>query len=324
MAAAERPAHLVFSGSMDWHPNEDAVIYFADAILPRIRAADSRDARSRSSGATRPRVCASSRRAAGDHRHRHGRATCARRLREGAVYVVPLRAGGGTRLKIFEALAMARPVVSTTVGAEGLGIEPGRHFVAADDPRDVCRRGGRRCCAIRSGGAQLGTRRAPSRRGLLLVADDRAALSNNIVKRWLPRMRMHAEAPTVVLICHEQERLDREGLASWLASTLRLAGLIIIRDEPGGAGAPRGARSGASGLLGFARRRRLPRVRARCACARATRRGKTRAGRATARTLSRRSRARCRTLTVSSPNSRRGAGVPRARCSRTSSSRAAR
>jgi glycosyltransferase involved in cell wall biosynthesis len=55
-------------------------------------------------------------------------------IAEAAVYVVPLRAGGGTRLKIFEALAMARPVVSTTVGAEGLGLAPGRHFVAADDP----------------------------------------------------------------------------------------------------------------------------------------------------------------------------------------------
>ena len=51
------------------------------------------------------------------------------------MYVVPLRAGGGTRLKIFEALAMARPVVSTTVGAEGLGIGPGRHYTCADEPR---------------------------------------------------------------------------------------------------------------------------------------------------------------------------------------------
>ena len=45
-------------------------------------------------------------------------------------------------------------------------------------------------------------------------------------------MRTHAETPTVVLICHEEERLDRDGLASWLASTMRLAGLLIIRDEP--------------------------------------------------------------------------------------------
>jgi hypothetical protein len=46
-------------------------------------------------------------------------------------------------------------------------------------------------------------------------------------------MRIPAEAPTVVLICHEEERLDRDGLASWLASTMRLAGLLIIRDDPG-------------------------------------------------------------------------------------------
>src|SRR2546421_8497780 len=43
-------------------------------------------------------------------------------------------------------------------------------------------------------------------------------------------MHIQAEKPSVVLICHEQDRLDTEGLASWLASTLRLAGLIIIRD----------------------------------------------------------------------------------------------
>src|SRR5687768_13647138 len=46
-------------------------------------------------------------------------------------------------------------------------------------------------------------------------------------------MLTHGEAPTVVLICHEEDRLDCEGLASWLASTMRLAGLLIIRDEPG-------------------------------------------------------------------------------------------
>ena len=43
-------------------------------------------------------------------------------------------------------------------------------------------------------------------------------------------MLTRAEAPTVVLICHEAERLDRDGLASWLASTMKLAGLLIIRD----------------------------------------------------------------------------------------------
>jgi glycosyltransferase involved in cell wall biosynthesis len=47
---------------------------------------------------------------------------------------VPLRVGGGTRLKIFEALAMGKPVVSTTIGAEGLPLTPDVHFVQADDP----------------------------------------------------------------------------------------------------------------------------------------------------------------------------------------------
>jgi polysaccharide biosynthesis protein PslH len=134
----ERPAHLVFSGSMDWHPNEDAVTYFMDAILPSIRAevpettftivgrnptARVRDAAARCGGVTVTGTVNDVRPSIG----------------EGAVYVVPLRAGGGTRLKIFEALAMGLPVVSTTVGAEGLGIGPGRHYVCEDDPQAFAR-----------------------------------------------------------------------------------------------------------------------------------------------------------------------------------------
>ncbi|MGH9370666.1 MAG: glycosyltransferase, partial [Vicinamibacterales bacterium] len=52
----------------------------------------------------------------------------------GQVYVVPLRIGGGTRLKIFEAMGMARAIVSTTVGAEGLPVTPGTDILIADDP----------------------------------------------------------------------------------------------------------------------------------------------------------------------------------------------
>jgi glycosyltransferase involved in cell wall biosynthesis len=128
----ERPAQLVFSGSMDWHPNEDAVIHFADVILPHIRAAvpdvsftivgRNPSARVRDL-ATRPGIVVTG--TVEDVRPWIG---------EGAVYVVPLRAGSGTRLKIFEALAMGKAVVSTTVGAEGLGLEPGEHFLPADDP----------------------------------------------------------------------------------------------------------------------------------------------------------------------------------------------
>ncbi len=56
-------------------------------------------------------------------------------MRKGAGYVVPLRIGGGTRLKIFEAMAMGQPVVSTTVGAEGLPVVDGEHVLIADEPR---------------------------------------------------------------------------------------------------------------------------------------------------------------------------------------------
>jgi glycosyltransferase involved in cell wall biosynthesis len=126
------PNRLVFSGSMDWHPNEDAVIYFVDAILPRIRAEIpdvSFSIVGRNPG-VRVRELA---------RHAGVEVTgtvddVRPHIAAGSVYVVPLRAGSGTRLKIFEALAMARPVVSTTVGAEGLALEAGRQFVAADDP----------------------------------------------------------------------------------------------------------------------------------------------------------------------------------------------
>jgi glycosyltransferase involved in cell wall biosynthesis len=128
----EHGNRIVFSGSMDWHPNEDAVAYFADAILPRIRAAVpdvSMTVVGRNPTARLRELAAQ----AGITLT--GTVDDVRPwIAEGQVYVVPLRAGSGTRLKIFEALAMAKPVVSTTVGAEGLALQPGRHFVVADDP----------------------------------------------------------------------------------------------------------------------------------------------------------------------------------------------
>src|SRR5690606_37979638 len=55
------------------------------------------------------------------------------------VVVVPIRIGGGTRIKIYEAMAMGRPVVSTTVGAEGLPVTDGENIVLADDPATMAR-----------------------------------------------------------------------------------------------------------------------------------------------------------------------------------------
>src|SRR5262249_32799104 len=60
-------------------------------------------------------------------------------MRAASVYVVPLGIGGGTRLKIFEAMAMGKAVVSTTVGAEGLPVTDGEHVLIADEPHTFAR-----------------------------------------------------------------------------------------------------------------------------------------------------------------------------------------
>ena len=133
-AFPENPTRLVFSGSMDWHPNEDAVCYFVENVLPRIQSevpgvsftivGRNPGARVRDlAGPPGVEVTGT----VDDVRPAIGTAS---------VYVVPLRAGSGTRIKIFEALAMGKAVVSTTVGAEGLALDSGRHFLAADTPHD--------------------------------------------------------------------------------------------------------------------------------------------------------------------------------------------
>ncbi len=130
----EGSPHLAFVGTMDWYPNEDAVAHFLDAVWPEIRrevpeatfAIVGRNPSERlRSEAARAGVEVTG--TVDDVRPHLARA---------AVVVVPLRVGGGTRLKILEALAMAKPVVSTTIGAEGLPLTPGTHFLQADAPSD--------------------------------------------------------------------------------------------------------------------------------------------------------------------------------------------
>jgi len=126
-------AHLVFTGSMDWLPNEDAMTYFCRDILPRIRAAEPGTTVSIIGRSPTPAV----RHLADQHTGVEvtGRVDDVRpHVHRGAVYIVPLRIGGGTRLKIFEAMAMGKAVVSTTIGAEGLPVRPDVDIAVADDP----------------------------------------------------------------------------------------------------------------------------------------------------------------------------------------------
>ena len=129
-------ASLVFTGSMDWLPNEDAMLYFCGGILPHIRAEEP-DVRLTIVGrAPTPAV----QKLAEAGVHVTGRVDDVRPyLSEATAYIVPLRIGGGTRLKIFEAMAMGKAVVSTSVGAEGLPVASGEHLLVADEPRTFAR-----------------------------------------------------------------------------------------------------------------------------------------------------------------------------------------
>ena len=129
--ATPEARNLVFTGSMDWLPNEDGILWFVDEVLPRIHE-QMPDVTLTIVGRNPPqRIQALATR---DRRLRvTGSVPDVRPFMErAAVFVVPLRVGGGTRLKIFEALAMERPLVSTTIGAEGLPIQDGVHALIAD------------------------------------------------------------------------------------------------------------------------------------------------------------------------------------------------
>jgi sugar transferase (PEP-CTERM/EpsH1 system associated) len=134
--ADERQAHdLVFTGSMDWLPNEDAIQYFTAEIMPLIKQQLPDVTLTVVGRNPYPALVELSKRDSSiivtgrveDVRPYMDRA---------AAYVVPLRIGGGTRLKIYEAMAMEKPIVSTTVGAEGLPVRSDVELLLADSPEE--------------------------------------------------------------------------------------------------------------------------------------------------------------------------------------------
>jgi glycosyltransferase involved in cell wall biosynthesis len=130
---------LVFTGKMDFRPNVDAVLWFCREVLPLVRR-EMPDARFYIVGqsphrrvlrlADDPAVIVT-----GYVDDVRSYIACA------CVYVVPLRIGGGTRLKVLEAMAMGKPLVSTSLGCEGFeGLMPGRELSIADSPKEFARR----------------------------------------------------------------------------------------------------------------------------------------------------------------------------------------
>jgi sugar transferase (PEP-CTERM/EpsH1 system associated) len=127
-------ASLVYVGAFTWFPNADAIRHFVEQVLPLIRAerpdvtltviGKGADPQSEPALAAQPGV-----RLAGlvDDIRPY--------VQQAAVYVVPLRIGGGTRLKILDALAMGKAIVSTSIGCEGLAVTPGHDILVADEPQ---------------------------------------------------------------------------------------------------------------------------------------------------------------------------------------------
>ena len=130
---------LVYVGAMDWLPNEDAMFYFLSDVFPQIlkKEPDTRliiVGRNPSpkfqkfvSNFTNVRIT--------------GWVEDTRPyIAESAVFIVPIRIGGGTRMKIYQAMAMGKAIVSTRVGAEGLPLKDDEHILFADDPNQFAQR----------------------------------------------------------------------------------------------------------------------------------------------------------------------------------------
>jgi glycosyltransferase involved in cell wall biosynthesis len=129
---------VVFVGSLDWLPNEDGVQFFVDRVWPLIRE-HRPQARFQAVGRNPSAALARLRSRPGVEIV--GTVPDVRPyLADAAVVVVPLLVGGGTRMKIYEAMAMRRAVVSTTLGAEGLHVRHGENILLADSPREFAQR----------------------------------------------------------------------------------------------------------------------------------------------------------------------------------------
>lgn len=132
--ASANPPRIVFTGSMDWEPNVDAIEYFCRDIFPSVLAefpAAVFQIVGRNPHPCVKQLASASVEVTGTV------SSVAEYLRDATVVVVPLRIGGGTRLKIFEAMAMGKALVSTSIGAEGLDVQNGRDLVLADDAATI-------------------------------------------------------------------------------------------------------------------------------------------------------------------------------------------
>lgn len=180
------PPAILFAGQFSYAPNLDGARYLIEDVLPRLRASI-------------PDVEV---RLVGRHDHRLERVTCepgvtatgrvpemTPELARADLVAVPARFGSGTRIKILEAFAHRIPVVSTSLGCEGLDVEPGRHLLVADSASDF----------------------AEACHALLRDVGLRAALAEAAYGLFRDRYRWDVIAPRVVTLATSVARADAAG-----------------------------------------------------------------------------------------------------------------
>lgn len=172
---------IVFTGAMDWKPNEDAVLYFATEILPRLTlklpdltfliVGRNPSDRVKALATADPRIRVT------------GRVDDVRPyLRRATVCVVPLRIGSGTRMKIFEAMACGKAVVSTSIGAQGLPVTDGRDVELSDDPEQFAAKAFE-LCVNRARRTELGRQArnvVAQKHGWQAIADEISAVLDTV------------------------------------------------------------------------------------------------------------------------------------------------
>jgi glycosyltransferase involved in cell wall biosynthesis len=130
---------LVFTGLMNWHPNEDGIEWFLREIAPQVfnHQPDTKlTVVGKNPSGRMARLVDKF-----DNVELTGYVDDVKPyLHQGLVYIVPLRVGGGTRLKILEAMAAGIPVVSTSIGCEGIKVTPGTDILVADQPDEFARK----------------------------------------------------------------------------------------------------------------------------------------------------------------------------------------
>jgi len=129
----EKENSLVFCGSLDWLPNEDAILFFIKEIFPKLKT------KIPSISLTIVGRNPSSRLKKKIKNYPEIKITgwvedVRPYIAESAVYILPLRIGGGTRIKVYEAMAMEKAIISTSIGVEGLPVKDGKHLLIANTP----------------------------------------------------------------------------------------------------------------------------------------------------------------------------------------------